>query len=310
VPTALWYDGRHGALLAPAALGDGDLELTALYSGISRGTEGLVWRGRVPPSEHDRMRGPHQEGSFPGPVKYGYAMVATDPSGRPGFVLHPHQDRFRVPTAAFHPLPPHVPPERAVLTPNLETALNAVWDGAVAPGDRIAVVGAGVVGCLIGWLCAGIRGCDVTLVDLLPERAFVADALGTRFARPGEAPRGADVVFHTTATSDGLQTALACAGPEATVVEVSWYGEGATSVALGGAFHSQRLAIRGSQVGRLPSSHVRRWTFARRLQTVLGLLSDDTLDVLIDSESRFEETPATLTDVFEQPTLCHRVRYA
>lgn len=306
---ALWYDGRQGARLGPASEGEGDTHLTALFSGVSRGTERLVWRGEVPSSEHQRMRGPHQEGEFPGPVKYGYAMVARDPHGRVGFTLHPHQDRFRVPSSAFHVLPEGVPPERAVLTPNLETALNAVWDAGVGPGDQVAVIGAGVVGCLVGWLCAGIPGCVVTLVDVLPERASTAAALGCAFALPDALPTGCDAVFHASATAPGLRSALACAGREAQITELSWYGSTAVQVNLGGAMHSQRLTLRASQVGSLPPGRAARWTFGRRLAVVLDLLANPALDVLFTSSSSFDALPAHLHDVFEQPTLCHRVRY-
>ena len=306
---ALWYDGRRGARIGPAAPGDGELELRALFSAVSRGTERLIWSGGVPESEWERMRGPHQEGHFPGPVKYGYAMVAADERGTPGFVLHPHQDVFRVDPAAFHPLPPGLPPERAVLTPNLETALNAVWDAGIGPGDRVAVVGAGVVGCLVAWLAGGIPGCRVTLVDVLPERAFVADALGVEFATPDLAPTDRDVVVHASATGPGLATALALAGHEAVVVELSWYGDQAVSVPLGAAFHPRRLQLRSSQVGSLPPSRAPRWSFGRRLGTVLRLLADERLDALIDSEGTFASLPDDLPDVFGSPTLAHRVRY-
>lgn len=306
---ALWYDGVRGARIGPAAIGKGDLELRALFSAVSRGTERLVWSGRVPESEWERMRGPCQEGHFPGPVKYGYAMVAADERGTPGFVLHPHQDVFRVDRAAFHPLPVGLPPERAVLAPNLETALNATWDGGVGPGDVVTVVGAGVVGCLVGWLAAGIPGCRVTLVDVLPERSFVARQLGCAFTAPSDAPVEQDVVFHTSASGPGLATALRCAGDEARVVELSWYGEGEVAVPLGQAFHPRRLHLRSSQVGRLPPHRTPRWSYARRLATVLELLMDDRLDALIDSEGRFEDLPGDLPAVFETPTLAHRVRY-
>lgn len=309
-PLGLFYDGGRGAQLAPASLGHGELELRALFSGVSRGTERLVWRGDVPVAEHTRMRGPHQEGAFPGPVKYGYAMVAEDERGTPGFVLHPHQDHFRVERSAFHPLPKGLPPGRAVLTPNVETALNAVWDARIAPGDRVAVVGAGVVGCLVAWLAAQIPGTRVTLVDVLPERAFIAETLGCRFALPADVEADQDVVVHTSATSAGLATALGCAGVEAMVVELSWYGEQEVRAPLGAGFHPGRLTLRSSQVGRIPPDRAPRWTYARRLSVALRLLQDDRLDALIDSEGTFESLPDDLPDVFGTPTLCHRVRYA
>ncbi|MCA9573056.1 MAG: dehydrogenase, partial [Myxococcales bacterium] len=209
--------------------------------------------------------------------------------------------------AAFHPLPSGLPPERAILAPNVETALNAVWDAGIGPGDRVTVVGAGVVGCLVAWLAAGVRGCRATLVDVLPERAFVAERLGCAFATV--APAEQDVVVHASATSAGLAAALDAAGEEAVVLEVSWYGDTPVTAPLGAAFHPRRLTLRSSQVARIPPARAPRWTHARRLATVLELLNDPVLDALIDSEGTFAGLPGDLPGVFTTPTLAHRVRY-
>jgi threonine dehydrogenase-like Zn-dependent dehydrogenase len=238
----------------------------AEVSGISRGTEALVLRGGVPDGERARMRCPLQAGEFPFPVKYGYAAVGRLAGGARVFVLHPHQDWFAAPVARAGPVPDGVPSARAVLAANMETALNVVWDEGAAPGDRIAVVGAGVVGCLAGWLCARLPGAEVTLVDVNPGRAAVAAALGCRFAAPEAAPEGCDVVIHASASAAGLATALAAAGEEAVVVEASWYGDREVAVPLGGAFHSRRLRIVGSQVGQVPAARRSRWSHRRRLE--------------------------------------------
>ena len=252
VASALWCTDVERAELRPGALGEGTLVET-LYSGISRGTERLVFRGEVPESEHERMRGPAQEGVFPFPVKYGYCTVGRVAegalTGRSVFALHPHQTRFRLPEAALTPLPEELPAERAVLAANMETALNLLWDSGAGAGDRIAVIGAGVVGALTGYLAARLPGAEVTLVDVLPGRSALADSLGCRFATPARAPRDCDVVLHLSATSEGLASAIDCAGTEGTVVEGSWQGAGTTAVPLGGAFHSRRLRLVSSQVG-------------------------------------------------------------
>jgi threonine dehydrogenase-like Zn-dependent dehydrogenase len=294
-------------------MGEG-VRVETLYSGISRGTERLVLEGRVPEGEHDRMRGPAMEGAFPFPVKYGYSAVghATEGrlAGRTVFALHPHQASFRLPEAALTPLPDDLPPARAVLGANMETALTLLWDSGAGPGDRIAVVGAGVVGALAGYLAARLPGADVTLVDTNPARAALAEALGCSFAAPSEAPADCDVVLHLSATPAGLETAVGCAGIEATVVEGSWYGAGAVPVALGGAFHSRRLRIVGSQVGRIPAARAPRWTYARRLAKALDLLRDAALDALISGETEFADLPDTYGAILSDPaTLCHRIRY-
>jgi threonine dehydrogenase-like Zn-dependent dehydrogenase len=230
--------------------------------------------------------------------------------GRDVFVLHPHQDRFVAPGGMAVPLPPGVPPERAVLAANMETALNVVWDARAAPCDRIAVVGAGVVGALAGWLCARIPGTEVTLVDTLPARAALADALGCRFAAPEGCPEDCDAVIHASATGAGLATALAAAGPEATVVEASWHGDRAPAVGLGAAFHSRRLRLLSSQVGRVPAARAARWDKARRMRAALALLADPTLDTLISGETRFAALAEGYGAILADPgTLCHRVIY-
>src|SRR6185295_12932806 len=268
--------------------------------------------------ERERMRAPFQSGEFPAPVKYGYASVGRverGPHGLEGrhvFVLHPHQTRYVVPSRAVHRLPDDVPPQRAVLAANLETAINGLWDARPHVGDRIAVVGAGTVGCLVAWLAGGIRGCAVELIDVNPARASIAGAIGVRFARPEQASDDADVVIHTSGSPSGLQTALRLAAFEATIVEMSWYGSTDVPIALGEAFHSRRLTIASSQVGAVAASQRARWDHARRMQLALALLADDVLDRLITGESEFEALPEVMAKLAHDPgdTLCHRIRYA
>src|SRR5271165_5904999 len=273
MPKALWYVEPGMAELRDerVAPGPGDVCVRAHFGAISRGTEALIFAGRVPETEYVRMRGPHMGGVFPFPVKYGYAIVGAVEAGPPHlhgrmvFALHPHQDVFAVPIDAFAPLPDGVPPQRAVLAANMETALNALWDGAPGPADRIAVIGAGVVGALVAYLCGRLAGSEVTLIDIDPARAPLARALGVRFASPDAAPKDCDVVFHASGAPNGLATALELAGDEAKVIELSWYGEAEVPLALGGAFHSRRLSIISSQVGKVAPSHRLRWTSARRM---------------------------------------------
>ena len=301
------------AAIRDAALGDGVL-YRALWSGISRGTERLVFEGRVPESEWPRMQAPYQEGSFPFPVKYGYAMVAEavegSDAGRVVFALFPHQTQYRLPDAAVIGIPDAVPATRAVLAANMETALNILWDSGAGAGDRIAVIGAGVVGALVGYLCARLPGAEVVLVDRQPGRADLAQALGCGFAGPEAAPKECDVVIHASASAAGLATALGCAGQGAVVVEASWHGAGETPVPLGGAFHSRRLRLISSQVGQLPHDRAPRWTYRRRLAKALDLLADPVLDLLISGETDFDDLPAAYGPILTDPgTLCHRIRY-
>jgi hypothetical protein len=301
--------------LAPPEFGD--VVVRALYTGISRGTECLVFQGRVPRSEYQRMRAPFQSGEFPAPVKYGYASVGRIEDGpedlrdRDVFVLYPHQTRYVVPAAAVHVLPTAVPAARAVLAANLETAINALWDGAPSIGDRITVVGAGTIGCLVAWLAGRMPACDVELVDVNPRRAEIANRLGVGFTSPDGASSNADLVIHASGSGAGLELALRVAGFEATVVELSWYGDETVHLGLGGAFHAQRLTLKSSQVGSVPPSRSSRWDTRRRMQLALSLLQHAELDALITAESDFESLPGVMADLCGGggDALCHRVRY-
>lgn len=317
---ALWYVGPGRAEVRDELLGEpgpGEVRVRALHSAISRGTERLVLAGRVPPSEFERMRAPFMAGRFPFPVKYGYATVGRVEGGPAAlrdhlvFALHPHQSVFNVPAEAIVPIPDRVPPARAVLAANMETALNAVWDAAPGPADRIAVVGAGVVGALVAWLCGRLPGAEVTLVDVEPSRAELARTLGVGFAAPAAAPGDCDLVVHASGTAAGLATALGLAGEETTVLELSWYGADEVAVQLGGAFHSRRLRLVSSQVGRVAPSHRARWTFSRRLAAALDLLVDPRLDALIAPAIKFHDLPARLPDILapQSGVLCQLVTY-
>jgi len=316
---ALWYAAPGRAEIRPETLGElapGAVRVRATHGAISRGTEALIMAGRVPESEFQRMRAPFMGGSFPFPVKYGYATVGrieagpTELIGRAVFTLFPHQTLFDVPAEAVLPLPDAVPAPRAVLAANMETALNAVWD--VEPGHfpNIAVVGAGVVGALAGLLFHRLMAAAVTLVDVDPRRAEIARALGLSFALPGEAASDRDLVVHASASAAGLSSALDLAGDEATVLELSWYGAGTVAVPLGGAFHSRRLQLVSSQVGMVPTERRARWSNRRRMEAALRLLMDPALDVLISGETAFWDLPQHYREVLDRPeTLCHRVFY-
>jgi 2-desacetyl-2-hydroxyethyl bacteriochlorophyllide A dehydrogenase len=318
---AFWITAPGNASIRDEPLPDAGPEEAVIrtrFSGVSRGTEALIYAGRVPASERQRMRAPFQAGEFPGPVKYGYCNVGEVESGHGGltgktvFSLFPHQTRFIAPTSALHVLPGDVPPERAVLAANMETAVNGLWDAAVQPGDRVAVVGGGTVGCLVAWLAGRMPGCDVCLVDVNASRSQVAASLGVDFATPESAPRDQDVVIHVSGSPEGLQTALDLGAFEATILEMSWFGTREVSLALGAAFHAKRLAIRSSQVGHVAPSHRSRWDHRRRMGLAISLLSDAALDVLITGETDFEDLPALMRDLASgtRDALCHRIRYS
>lgn len=296
----------------------GQVQVRTLHSGISRGTETLVYRGEVPSSEFERMRAPFQVGDFPGPVKYGYnsvGIVEQGPAallGRVVFCLFPHQTRYVVPADAVHVLPNGVPPARAVILANVETAINALWDATPRLGDRITVVGGGTVGLIVAWLAGQLPGCTVEVVDTQVARRDVAQRLGVDFSMPETARDEADLVIHTSGRAEGLATALRLAAFEATVLELSWYGQRDVSVALGGAFHSRRLTLKSSQVGQVAAAQRSRWSLQRRMALALSLLTDPALDVLITDVAPFADLPVVLARLAastSDATLCQRIDY-
>jgi threonine dehydrogenase-like Zn-dependent dehydrogenase len=297
--------------------GPDEVLVRTLYSAVSRGTEATVFRGGVPANQHALMRAPFQEGDFPAPVKYGYLNVGlvergpADLEGRTVFCLYPHQDRYVVPASAVVPVPDGVPAGRAVLTGTVETAVNALWDAGPLVGDRIAVIGAGMVGCTVARLLAGLPGARVQLVDVDPGRAEVADALDVAFRTPQDADGDCDLVVHTSGSSAGLTRSLELLGEEGEVIELSWYGDRVVSVPLGEWFHPRRLSIRGSQVGTVAPARRSRRDFADRVGLAARLLADPAFDALVTGESAFEDLPAVMPRLAagEIPALCHRIAY-
>jgi threonine dehydrogenase-like Zn-dependent dehydrogenase len=319
--SAFWLREPGAGEIRAATLpdpGPGEVLVRTRYSGISRGTETLVFQGGVPASEYAAMRAPFQEGDFPGPVKYGYLNVGVVDEGPPEllgrtvFCLYPHQTAYVVPAGAVVEVPDGVPPARAVLAGTVETAVNALWDAAPLVGDRITVVGAGMVGCCVAALLVRFPGARVQLVDADPGRAAVAAALGVEFARPADAAEGRDLVIHASATSAGLQRSLDLLAPEGAVVELSWYGDREVSLSLGGSFHSRRLGIRSSQVGTVSPARRTSRTSADRLALALELLRDPAFDALITGESPFEQLPGVLAGLAAGtlPALCHLITYS
>jgi threonine dehydrogenase-like Zn-dependent dehydrogenase len=317
---AFWLCAPGRGEIRPVTLpqpGRDDVMVRTLHSGVSRGTETLVFRGGVPPTQYESMRAPFQEGDFPAPVKYGYLNVGTveegpaQLSGRTVFCLYPHQTVYVVPARAVTIVPDDVPPSRAVLAGTVETAVNALWDAGPLIGDRIAVVGAGMVGCCVARLLSRFPATQVTLVDVDAGRADVAAALEVDFALPTDAADGQDLVLHASATSAGLQLSLDLLAPEGTVIDLSWYGDGEVRLSLGGAFHSRRLGIRASQVGTVSPARSGRRTTADRLALALELLRDPAFDALITGHSPFEELPDVMSRLTagSLPALCHTITY-
>jgi 2-desacetyl-2-hydroxyethyl bacteriochlorophyllide A dehydrogenase len=317
---AFWVSGPRQAEIRSESLpqpGPGELSVRTLYTAVSRGTETLVYEGRVPKSEYQRMRAPYQEGEFPGPVKYGYCCVGEVEhgggalQGRTVFGLFPHQTYTVARDDAWVIVPDPVPASRAVLAANVETAITGIWDARLSIGDRVCVVGGGVIGCLVAYLARRVIGCEVQLLDVDERKRQVAGHLGVEFAAQATVRSGVDVVFDTSGSPAGLQRALELGGLESRVVVMSWFGDGPVELALGGAFHAERLKLISSQVGRIPAHQRARWTHRRRLELALQLLADDALDALFTGEIPFEELPRAMATLSDRSSfaLCQRVVY-
>ncbi|NNC13612.1 zinc-binding alcohol dehydrogenase [Planctomonas sp. JC2975] len=324
---ALWTTGPGMAELRhepQRQAGAGEASVRTMWTGVSRGTEMIVARGDVPQTEQERMRAPFQEGDFPFPVKYGYLNVGVVEDGPPQwrgrtvFSLHPHQSRFVASIDALVPVPDAVPARRAVLAGAVETAVNVIWDARPLIGDRVVVVGAGMIGCSVAALLRGIPGLAVTLVDIDAAKAEIAQALGARFAAPHDAPpdvdvdADADVVIEASGSAAGLGLALRLAPTDGEVVVASWYGSGEVPLELGADFHSRRLTIRSSQVGAVAPSRRGRRTTRERLALALRLLEDPAFDALLGGASGWRELPSVIASLAAGTAdeMCHTIDWS
>ncbi|MEM8792043.1 MAG: zinc-binding alcohol dehydrogenase [Pseudomonadota bacterium] len=317
---ALTYVAPHQALLSDwevPEMGEGKVRLRTLLSALSRGTERLIFEGRVPEGEFERMRAPFQLGGFPFPVAYGYSAVShveegpADLLGRTVFSLSPHQEIACLPVGAVIPLPDDLPAERAVLAANMETALNAIWDAELRPGSRVAIVGAGLLGCLIAGLLSRRTDLTVHVVDLLPQRSATLADFHVSFISTTEQSDSVETVFHTSASAAGLQSAIDMLEFEGTVIELSWFGAGPVEIDLGGAFHSKRLTIKASQVGHVAQSRRASTSHRQRLSLALDALRDPRLDAFITEEVAFDALPGELSRLLGPGAdgIATRIRY-
>ena len=316
---AYWVtESGHGELRPEAIPTPGPKEalVRTLYSGVSRGTERVVHEGRVPERVADLMHAPHQEGDFPGPVKYGYLSVGVVEQGpdnwigKTVFSLHPHQDFYVVPTNQLTAIPDDVPARRAVLTGIVEVAINALWEAGPRLGDRVAVVGGGLVGGVLAAILRKYPLGRLQLVDADTDKRDLAEKLNINFALPDEAVNDCDIVFHCSASNEGLKLSLQLAGDDSDVIELSWFADKEVTLPLGEDFHARRLTIRSSQVGAVALPRRHRRTNAQRLQIAAATLKDPVFDTFLSSECQFQNLPTTLVKLFEKPGgFCHVVAY-
>lgn len=321
--TALWTIAPHRAELREQDLavpGPDQVLVDTIATGISRGTERLVFEGRVPENQWPAMRAPLQYGDFPFPLSYGYAAVgrvragAEALLGRRIFCLHPHHDAFIAPAAMCIPIPDAVPDHRAVMAANMETAVNVLWDARPMVGERVLVIGAGVVGLLAAFLLARIPGIDLAVCDIDEQRRAIAESFGARFCAPDDAPADRDLIIHASASPAGLRLALSRCGFEGRIVEASWFGDKEVALPLGEAFHTKRLSIISTQVGQVAPAMRGRRGYGDRLALALSLLDDPRLDALLGPAIPLKDLPQSLGMVLSPPPgeaqpLCPFVTY-
>jgi threonine dehydrogenase-like Zn-dependent dehydrogenase len=289
---ALWLEAPGRAALRDAELpplAAGWSRVRAISSAISPGTERLVATGRVPAEVAETMRCPYMEGEFSFPVKYGYSLVGQLDDGRLVHVLHPHQELAHVRTSDVRLVPDGISPERATLAANLETAVTALWDARIAPGERALVIGFGIVGSLVARLLSRVAGVEVTVVDRDAAKRELAASLG--FHAMAEPAADYDVAFGASGAPEEVQVALDAVGDEGRVVELSWLGTREVRLQLGGTFHSGRKQLLASQVSHIPPYLRGRWDYARRTRLVFELLRDPAFDAHITRTVAFEELP-------------------
>ena len=307
---SLWFEapGRVGVRRSPLPEpGPGEARVRASVSAISTGTERAAFRGRLDPGwARDETLGALREGGFRYPFQYGYASVGVvDRVGPPpaagsppgarlragervfGFV--PHQSVFCAPAPELLRVPRGLPDERAALFPYLETAVNLLLDGAPRVGDRVAVVGQGVLGLSLTALLARFPLGGLVTVEPRGERRELSRAFGAPASVPPEGAEeavrselggGAERVFEVSGHRAGLDLAIRLAAREGRVVAGSWLAGGTTELDLGGWFHRGRVGIVSSQVSRLPPLGP-SWTVGRRRELAWSLLAGIPLESLV-----------------------------
>ena len=309
----LWFTGprrvelRQGQPSSPLA--PGEVKARALHSGISQGTELLLYRNEGPRVFDPSLDAP---GTPVYPRRYGYSWVGNIVESRARgvevgqcvFALRSHGDVHVLRPEVIRTIPASIPSTRATLAANMETALTVVWDAGIAIGDRVLVLGGGVVGLLTAMLAKVAGAARVSVVEPFPRRRQAALSLGADEAfSPGQdVPDGeCDVVIEATGDPASLDRAIAHAGLEATIVVASFYGERRSPIALGTEFHRRRLHLTASQVSRIPAHKTARWDASRRFAMVLERLTDPRLDALVEPPVPFAEAPAVFARLDADP---------
>ena len=300
-----------------------EILVETLYTGISHGTEMLVYRGEVAPGLELDPSLKTFKGCFGFPIKYGYSNVGriielgSRVSGlRKGdivFAHNPHETIYTISENQAMKLPEAVLPSWGIFIASVETAINCVWDANIHLGESVVIFGQGIIGLLITQLMRISGAGRIFTVDKLEKRRNISQKLGADFAfDPNKANLpsviteltdgiGADVIIEASGSPDALDSALKLAAFQGTVVVVSWYGTKPVTLNLGEDFHRERVKIKSSQVSFVDPSLTPRWNIGRRMALALKILPQLNLKELISHIYPFEEAPSAYDKIDKNP---------
>jgi 2-desacetyl-2-hydroxyethyl bacteriochlorophyllide A dehydrogenase len=301
------------------ALAAGQVLAQTLCSAISPGTEMLVYRGQVPTEMAVDETIAALGGQFRFPLKYGYSAVGrvlelgpgVDSAwqGRTVFAFNPHESHVIADIAQLFPLPDDVDAETALFLPNMETAVNFLLDGAPLIGERVAVLGQGVVGLLTTALLARCPLANLTTFDHYPLRRETSLALGAHVSLSPESSPAlqADLTYELSGSPAALDAAIALTGFDGRIVVGSWYGQKRAALDLGGRFHRSRIRLISSQVSTLTPALSGRWDKARRLQVAWAMLRAVRPGRLITHRVPLAAAAEAYTLIDQHPEACLQV---
>lgn len=312
----LWFTApfsvevREVTLPAPAA---DEVVVRTRYSAVSAGTELLLYRGQMPGSMSLDATLSSLQQSSGYPLQYGYACVGevqqtgrdVDPDwqGRQVFSFQPHASHFLATTDQLIAVPDDLSAQAAVFLPNMETAVNLVQDGQPLIGERVVVLGQGIVGLLLSGLLARFPLADLAAVEGQPDRQDLARTFGVKDVySPDEATRAvasssdgypamadADLIYEVSGQPEALNLAIALSGFASRIVIGSWYGSKRVPIDLGGKAHRNRLQLITSQVSTLAPGLSGRWDKQRRYHLAWDMIRATDTAQLITHNLPLEE---------------------
>ena len=298
---SFWVNKKRGSIkkeLLNQSLGNDELLVKAYYSGISYGTEKIVHDSQVPANQYEFMRAPHQVGEFNKEVKYGYLSVGKVVVGPKSmmnkmvYTMFPHQSMYILKSSLATLIPSHIPYKRALLTANMETAINAMWDSQPSIGDNTYVIGAGIVGILMAYVLSSTFGIKVTVIDNNASKKKLCKFFNIDFENNINCIKDPDIIFECSGNASVLSDLINNSTLETKICILSWYGKQQSKIKMGENCFSRRLEIIFSQVGNITPIQSKKWDNLSRRALALKLLDNKKLDSLIDKqEIKLKELP-------------------